>query len=118
MNRPSRRQEPTPRYGVNHHCRGRGHHARLGHSFDFRGMDVSNHGFGCVAVGSFQLHDVLELDMGGQHLSFEIVWIESHLGIENTYRLGLLSLDRVLDVRAKMSALGFVTGPLDGEFAA
>jgi hypothetical protein len=46
------------------------------------------------------------------------MWVESHLGIENTYRVGLQCLDRMLDVRGRLSVLGLVTVPLDDEFAA
>jgi hypothetical protein len=118
MSRSFSRQEPTPRYGVTPHCRGRAVQVRSGVTCEFRGVDVSHHGFGCVIVGDVRINDAILLEIGGQKLTFEVMWVESHLGIENTYRVGLQCLDRLLDVRGRLSHLGFVTVPLDDGFAA
>jgi hypothetical protein len=118
MTKRQRRHDHTPRYGVSPQCKGHGLHTVNGSRVEFRGVDVSHHGFGCVMVGNFQNRDTLILDIGGSKIPFEVMWVESHLGIENTYRVGLQCLDRMLDVRGKLSALGMVTVPLDDEFAA
>jgi hypothetical protein len=69
-------------------------------------------------VGDVHLRDAIILEIGGQKLTFEVMWVESHLGIENTYRIGLQCLDRLLDVRGRLSHLGLVTVPIDDGFAA
>jgi hypothetical protein len=112
------RQELHLRYAVSKDCRGRGHHVRTGHQFEFRGVDVSAHGFGCVIVGELAGRDVVKLEIGGISLPFEVMWVETYLGIENTYRVGLHCLDRSIDVRAHMSVLGVVTVPVEDGFAA
>ena len=118
MNRTFARFEPTPRYGVTPHCRGRAVRVKTGATCQFRGVDVSHHGFGCVIVGDIEIRDTLLLEIDGQTFGFEVMWVESHLGIENTYRVGLQCLDRLLDVRGRLSHLGLVTVPLDDGFAA
>ena len=118
MTRRQRRLEHAPRYGVTPHCKGHGVHTPTGIRFEFRGVDVSHHGFGCVMVGNFQNRDTLILEIGGARIPFEVMWVESHLGIENTYRVGLQCLDRMLDVRGRLTSLGLVTVPLEDEFAA
>lgn len=118
MNRKNRRQEIGSRYGVTPHCKGHGLHTNSGHRIEFRGIDVSPHGFGCLVIGTLQNRDILILDFGGSKVPFEVMWVESHLGIENTYRVGLQCLDRSLDVRNKLEVLGLVTVPLEDDFAA
>jgi hypothetical protein len=118
MTKRQRRLEHAPRYGVTPQCKGHAFNAVTGVRVEFRGVDVSHHGFGCVMVGSFQNQDTLVLDFAGSRIGFEIVWIESHLGIENTYRVGLQCLDRLLDVRGRLAALGYVTFPIDEDSAA
>jgi hypothetical protein len=118
MNRQNRRQEFGSRSGVLPQCRGHGLHAGSGLRFEFRGIDVSIHGFGCLLVGAVQNRDILILDIGGSKVPFEVMWAESHLGIENTFRVGLQCLDRTMDVRNKLDVMGLVTVPLDDDFAA
>lgn len=118
MNRTYKRQDPTPRFGVTHHCRGRAVHGRSGVLLEFKGVDVSLHGFGCVIVGKIESRDTLVLEIGGHNLAFEVMWVESHLGIENTYRVGLQCLDRLLDVRGRMTTMGYVTSPIEEGFVA
>ena len=118
MSRLDRRHESTPRYGVNQHCRGRGAHRISGAPLEFRGVDVSLHGFGVVLVGHVQPRDTIILEIGDASLTFEVMWVESHLGIDNTYRAGLQCLDRMLDVRGRLTNMGFVTMPLEDGFVA
>jgi hypothetical protein len=118
MTRIQKRHESQPRHGVSKDCRGKGQHLRSGRGFDFRGVDVSTHGFCCVMIGESRIRDVLTLEIGGQSLSFEVMWVETYLGIENTYRVGLHCLDRSVDVLGHMRSLGMVTVPVDDDFAA
>jgi hypothetical protein len=65
MTNRHRRQEHSPRYGLTQQCRGHGLHTANGSRVEFRGVDVSHHGLGCVMVGNFQNRDTLILDIGG-----------------------------------------------------
>jgi hypothetical protein len=107
-----RRNEPQ-RYSVSKECRGRGTHVQTGRVLEFRGIDVSIHGFGCVIVGEVLTRDVISLNVGGHLLKFEVMWVESHLGIENNYRVGLHCIDQQTDVRGQMQIWGVVTVPMD-----
>ena len=118
MSRMQRRHDPTPRFGVSQNCRGSGVHRKSGAKIQFKGVDVSNHGFGCVVVGDILIRDVVVLEISGKSFIFEVMWVESHLGIDNTYRAGLQCLDRLLDFRDQLSHMGYVTVPLDDGFAA
>ena len=118
MERRLSRQEPTQRYGVAPDFSGRALRCSSGATCDFRGVDVSQHGLGCVIVGDVQIRESLIIEFGGQKHRFEVMWVESYLGIENTYRVGLQCLDHLLDVRGRLSGLGLVTALVDEGYAA
>ena len=118
MTRVKKRHESQPRHGVSKDCLGKGQLLRTGGPIEFRGVDVSSHGFCCVINGELQNRDVLKLEIGGHSLAFEVMWVENYLGIENTYRVGLHCLDRSVDVLSLMRSLGMVTVPIDDGFAA
>jgi hypothetical protein len=118
MTRIQKRHEAQPRHGVSRDCRGKGQLLRTGGLLEFRGVDVSTHGFGCVMIGEVLIRDIVKLEMCGQLLSFEVMWVETYLGIENNYRVGLHCLDRSVDILTQMRSLGMVTGPIDDGFAA
>ena len=107
------RHETTSRYGVTQHCRGRAVRLRSGTTCEYRGVDVSEHGLGCVIIGEVHMSESLLIELDGHSLTFEVMWVESHLGIENTYRVGLQCLDRLFDVRGRLMNLGLVTSPVD-----
>ena len=118
MKHSVRRSETGARYGLNQHFQGLAVLAASGVSVRFRGIDVSRHGLGCVVFGAVNIRDVLRLEIDGHHFHFEVMWVESHLGIENTYRIGLQCLDRFADIRSRLTVLGFVTSAIEEEFVA
>ena len=84
----------------------------------FKGVDVSRYGLGCLIIGTIQMRDVLLLNIAGDVLRFEVMWVESHLGIENQFRVGLQCVDPTIDLQHKLMQLGFVTVAIDEEFVA
>jgi hypothetical protein len=114
----SKRNELIPRMSVPRTFSGAAINATSGQSLRFRGVDVSIHGLGCVVTGSVSQNDKIQIQMGNQAFSFEVMWVESYLGIEQQYRVGLQCLDRMRDIRAHMVSMGVVLTPIDDEFAA
>jgi hypothetical protein len=84
----------------------------------FKGVDVSRYGLGCLIIGTVQMRDVLLLNIAGADLRFEVMWVESHLGIENHFRVGLQCVDPTIHLQQKLMQLGFVTVAIDEEFVA
>lgn len=101
------RVEPG-RYLVADVCRGLGSIAGTGESFTFRGIDASLHGFGCVFSKFVAKGSVVSLQLGHYRISFDVMWCESHLGIDNMYRVGLTSCDPHLNVEAVLEKLGYL----------
>jgi hypothetical protein len=118
MKHSLRRSALGARYGLNQHFQGLAVLTPSGASVRFRGVDVSSHGLGCVVFGAVNMRDVLRIDIYGHHFHFEVMWVESYLGIEDTYRIGLQCLDRFADIRSRLSVLGFVTAAIEEEFVA
>lgn len=118
MRQNLRRWESGLRHGLSEQFHGQAFQHPSGLALRFRGLDVSRYGIGCIVSGSVRIRDVLIFNIGGSELRFEVMWIESHLGIDNTYRVGLECLDRSIDLRQRLASLGFVTVPLEDEFVA
>ena len=118
MKHSLRRSESGARYGLNQHFQGLAVLTSSGASVRFRGVDVSRHGLGCIVFGAVNMREVLRLEIDGHHVHFEVMWVESHLGIEDTYRIGLQCLDRFADMRSRLTVLGFVTAAIEEEFVA
>lgn len=118
MKQNFRRIDSGVRHGLSQEFHGQAFLFPSGVPVRYRGLDVSRYGLGCIIVGNVQMRDVLLINIGGADLHFEVMWVESHLGIDNTYRAGLQCLDRMLDIRQRLLNLGFVTHPLEDEFVA
>lgn len=118
MKHNMRSVESGHRYGVSHQFHGQAFKLPSGMPVKFRGVDVSRYGLGCVINGLVSNRDVLVINIGGMDVHFEVMWVESHLGIENTFRVGLQCIDRMVDIRHKLMGLGMVTTPLEDEFVA
>lgn len=101
------RAEPG-RYVVSDGCRGAGHVAGSTETFRFRGIDASHHGFGCVISKYVEKGSIIQLSLGHHQVSFDVMWCESHLGIEGMYRVGLTSSDPSINVEALLSQLGYL----------
>jgi hypothetical protein len=118
MNFVIEKRDQASRMGVPRHFSGQVTNVSSGQKFSFRGVDVSVHGFGCILIGQVRQYDVLQLQIGNQIISFEVMWVESYLGIEQQYRVGLQCLDRMRDLQALMTSIGVALSPLDDRFAA
>lgn len=101
------RSEPG-RYAVGEHCRGEGRSVGSGDVFNYRGIDVSHHGFGCIFSKAVEKGSHVVLKLADHHMTFEVMWVESHLGIENMYRVGLSSQDRHLNIESIFRQWGLV----------
>lgn len=101
------RAEPG-RYGLSPKCSGDGVVLHSGLSVRYRGVDVSQRGFGCVITGSVETGDQVQFSFAGKHITFQVMWSESHLGIENMHRVGLTPLDPEVNLEHIMRELDFV----------
>lgn len=101
------RVEPG-RYFVVDVCRGTGSVYGSGETFKYRGIDASQHGFGCIISKYVEKGSVVVIQVGTQRLSFDVMWCESHLGIENMYRVGLTSVDPNVNVEETLNQQGFL----------
>src|SRR5687767_8103414 len=86
------RTEPG-RYGVNDKCRGSGVVARNGTPINFKGVDVSRRGFGCIVTGDVNTGDTVVFSIKERTVAFHVMWCESHLGIDKMHRVGLTPVD-------------------------
>ncbi len=101
------RAEPG-RYVVTDGCRGVGHVAGSSETFKFRGIDASHHGLGCVISVYLEKGSVVQISLAHHQISFDVMWCESHLGIEGMYRVGLISKDPGINVEALLAHLGYL----------
>jgi hypothetical protein len=113
-----RRFDSGFRHGLSEQFHGQAFLSPSGVPIRFRGMDVSRYGIGCLIVGLVQMRDILLFNIAGADVRFEVMWVESHLGIDNHYRVGLQCLDPTFDLKQKLTDLGFVTTVLEEEFVA
>lgn len=96
------------RYFVTNLCRGLGSVSGSGETFQFRGIDASHHGFGCIISTYIEKGSSVSIQLGHQRMAFDVVWCESHLGIENMYRVGLVSQDPNVNVELLLQHLGYL----------
>jgi hypothetical protein len=118
MRNNRRRSETGVRHGLAEQFHGQAFLHPSGLPVRFRGVDVSRYGLGCLIIGTVQMRDVLLLNIAGADIRFEVMWVESHLGIDNHFRVGLQCVDPSLDLQQKLTYLGFVTVAIDEEFVA
>ncbi len=91
------RLEPGRR-SLSDQYQGIGRNITLNNPIKYRAIDVSHHGLGCVIEGVIGTGNLITLQLGQSKVAFEVMWVESHLGIENHFRVGLLSSDHSLDI--------------------
>ena len=96
------------RYFVADVCRGMGSVSGSGETFKFRGIDASHHGFGCIVSKYIEKGSAVVIQLGHHRLSFDVMWCESHLGIEDMYRVGLISRDPQVNVETLLKQLGYL----------
>lgn len=113
-----RRVDSGVRHGLSEQFHGQAFLYPSGVPVRFRGTDVSRYGLGCLIVGVVHMRDVVLLNIAGADIRFEVMWVESHLGIDNHYRVGLQCLDPTFDLQQKLAYLGYVTNPLEEDFVA
>ena len=101
------RAEPG-RFTVAAGCRGVGHTAVAGDPFRFRGIDASHHGFGCIFSRCVEKDSTVVIGLGHHRLTFQVMWCESHLGIEDMYRVGLISMDPNVNIETILNQLGYL----------
>ncbi len=101
------RQEPG-RFQVVESCKGSGTLMGSGAGFRFKGVDVSRHGFGCIISTQVQTGDLVEFEIFGEKIVFEVMWAESHLGIENMFRVGLITKNRNLNIHHFLTQHGLI----------
>ena len=118
MRNNRRRLDSGVRHGLAEQFHGQAYLYPSGVPVRFRGLDVSRYGLGCLIIGVIHMRDVLLVNIAGTDLRFQVMWVESHLGIENHFRVGLQCLDPTIDLQQKLNYLGFVTFPIDEEFVA
>lgn len=105
------RTEPG-RYPVDPLCRGEGVVARNGTRLEYAGIDVSRRGFGCVVKGYLNAGDTAVFNIGNRKITMQVMWVESHLGIENMFRVGLTPLDPEVNLEQLMCELGLLDASL------
>ncbi|MCX6126720.1 MAG: hypothetical protein NTV34_18460 [Proteobacteria bacterium] len=103
------RAEPG-RFELTGDCKGTGRELETGVSLEFRGVDVSKRGFGCVLTGNIKLGDSIILQFPARDIQFKIMWLESHLGIEGKHRAGLTPIDFLVNLESLMEELGLLHG--------
>jgi hypothetical protein len=107
------RTEPG-RFELNALCEGKGSITRNGDQFEFKGVDVSQRGLGCLIRGNVHQGDIIVLRFPKKEIQFNIQWIESHLGIDGIFRVGLTPTDRHLDILQFMLQLGYTENKTTG----
>lgn len=101
------REEPG-RFSVEGGCCGVGSISETGEVFKFRGVDASQHGFGCIISRYIEKGSKVTLTFGSNPVSFEVMWCESHLGIGEMHRVGFTACDLNVNVESMLSQLGLL----------
>ena len=112
MRIPLYRAEPG-RYILSTLCVGEGELVRNGALIKYQGVDASRRGFGGVIHGFVKQGDTIMLRFGSAkvkfvEVKFQVMWAESHLGIEGKFRVGLTPIDPEVSVEAILRELDLV----------
>ena len=103
------RTEPG-RVRLSERCGGEAVHMRKSIRMSFRGLDVSQHGIGCIIGGSVCPGDEVCIKIGTKSYTLRVMWCESHLGIDNMSRVGLFSVDGRIDLAREFREMGLLAG--------
>ena len=101
------RAEPG-RFELTGDCKGSGKELKTGAALEFRGVDVSKRGFGCILTGNIKQGDLVVLQFQTRDVQFKIMWLESHLGIEGKHRAGLAPIDFLINLESLMEEFGLL----------
>jgi hypothetical protein len=77
--------------------------------FHGRPIDVSPRGLGIIAEISLRQGSIVVLSLGNYRIRLEVMYCNSHLGIENMFKCGLFSRENDANLQLIFTELGLVT---------